>query len=86
MRKPLPVRKFFLQLLFAGFGQGVELGFSPGVGLLPFRRDPALLFESMERRIERALGDLQRIFADLFDPFCDGPAMLWLDGNGFKDE
>jgi len=41
----------------------------------PFGFDPALMFQPVKRRIERALVNLQDFFGNLLDAFRDCPAM-----------
>jgi hypothetical protein len=54
------------------------------VGNPPLCFDPAAPFQSMERRIKRTLSNLERSARDLAETLRDGPAMLWLEGDGLQ--
>jgi hypothetical protein len=70
----------------AGAREGVILGAAILLGHAPGCLDPALVFEPMESRIERALLDLQDVARQLLDPFREGPAMLRLELQRFQNE
>src|SRR5262245_14802324 len=74
-RETLPVRALAIELLPTGPGQLVELCPPPQVAGFPLRRDPALLLELVQRRIERSIADLQRVAGDLAEPLADRPAV-----------
>ena len=59
--KAAPARGFRLKLCAARGGQRVELRLASGFRVLPLGLDPALLFEPVQGRIERALLHLQDI-------------------------
>ena len=61
---------------FPGGRQPVELGALPVLAQLPVGVDPALLLEPVERRIERAVIDLQRILGAGADGDADAVAVL----------
>src|SRR5579859_694921 len=56
-----------MQLLSPASRDGIKFRFSVVVRRAPGARDPAFLHQPHQRRINRALIDLQRLFADLFD-------------------
>src|SRR5688500_9511516 len=66
--EPLPALQLAGQLLLPGGGQRVELGLAPGLGDAALRPEPALLFQAMQRRVERALSHEQRVLAHLLNP------------------
>src|ERR1039458_757700 len=84
-RQALPLRQLLLKLRATGLGQIVELGFAPGLGLPPCGADPTLLLQTMQRRIQRALGNLQHVLAHLLDTFGDGPAVLRFERDGAEN-
>ena len=69
-----------------GAGERVKFGVASGFGFPPFRADPALVFEAVERRIKGSLRDLQHFLRDLPDALGDGPAVLGLRGEGFENQ
>ena len=82
----LPVRQFFFELLAAGFREGVKLGAAIIFGGAPFRADPFLAFQAIERGIERALLDLQDVARDLLDALGDAPAVHRFERESFQDQ
>src|SRR5262245_48650764 len=64
-REPIPVCGFLLEMPATRAGQRVELGPPIVLGRFPFRGNPALVLELVERRIERALADLEDLSGDL---------------------
>jgi len=78
----VPVLEFSFELLFAGFGEGVELGFAVVFGGRPFGLDPAFVFEAVEGGVEGTLADLEGIFGDLLDALGDAPAVHGFEGEG----
>jgi hypothetical protein len=48
----------------------------------PFRADPALVFQAVERGIKRSLGNLHHISRHLLDALRDVPAMLGFEREG----
>lgn len=82
----VPVSGFFFKLRAANAREGVELGAAIVLGGLPFRTDPALLFEFVERRIKRAVADLQHSTGDLLEAKADGVAVHGLEGEDFEEE
>src|SRR5262245_6021648 len=71
-----PVLGFHRELPFAALGQAVELRLAVVLGRAPLGRNPALLFEPVERRIERTLVDAEHVLRDLLQPLRDAPAVL----------
>ena len=51
-----------------------------------FRFQPSLLLEAMQRRVQRALADLENFAADLLNAFGDGPAVCGLERDGLEDQ
>ena len=60
-RQALPLRDFGLELLAARLRQRVEARAAVVLRRAPFGRDPALVFEPVDRGIERALLDPQQV-------------------------
>src|SRR5437763_11251525 len=58
-RKAFPIGGLFEELLATGRSQFVELGLAIVLRSAPFRTDPSLLLQTIERRIKRALLHLQ---------------------------
>ena len=77
VREPLPAARLFDQLLAAGLGQLVELRLAVVVGVAPLRGDQPLLLEPVQRRVERALVDLQDVARDLLDAAARCPSRAW---------
>ena len=86
VRQTIPVFEFLIHVLSPGASQRVELGFAAGLISPPIGLEPALLFEPVERRIERALLNLQCFFGDLLNAFGDGPPVLGLERDCFEDQ
>src|SRR5262249_32921331 len=85
-RQPLPVRRLGLELLPAQPREGVELRFPVVLGRLPLRLDPAFLLELVERRIERALADLEHVAGHGPQPQADRPAVQRLERQDLQQE
>jgi hypothetical protein len=68
------------------FGERVELDLSAGIGFLPFGLKPAIVFEAVERGIERALVDLEEFFRNLLKPLRDGIAVAGAQGDNLQDQ
>ena len=64
----------------------VEAGAAIVLGRAPVRRDPALVLEAVERRIERALPDPQQVVRDLLDALRDRPAVHRLERDRPHDQ
>src|SRR5262245_16711048 len=85
-RQALPTVEFALQLLPALARQPVELRAASMRCLFPFRRDPALLLEPMQRWIERALLHRQHVVRELQHSLGDAPAMQRLTRERLQNE
>src|SRR5687768_8348572 len=75
LRQLRPAAAFDGELLSSGLGEAVKLRFAPGVRHLPLRLQQLALFEPVERRIERALLNLEAVFGDLADALGDAVAV-----------
>src|SRR5262249_2285766 len=71
----IPFAGFFLELLAAGAGQLVELGFAVVFRYAPFRGDVAVLLEFKEGRVERTVVDREQISAGLLNAAGDAVAV-----------
>src|SRR6516164_8985390 len=67
VRHALPRFSLGLQLPFACRRQPIELGFALVFRFSPIAGDPASMLETIKRRIERALLDLEAISGNLLD-------------------
>src|ERR1044071_131732 len=85
-REPFPIGAFLLESPAAGCCELVESSAPVGLGDPPLGRDPAPALESLERRIERPLVDLEHVVGQELDALRDGPAVELLAGNGAHDE
>src|SRR6476661_1193603 len=74
-RKALPVLRLFRELPASLTGELIELRLPVVFGRTPFRRDQTLLFEPVQRRVERSLIHLQHVFRQLLDALRDTPSM-----------
>src|SRR5262245_65236763 len=83
---PRPVFLFGRELLPPGLRELVELRRPVRLRRAPLGLDPVLLLETMKRRIERALGDLQDVLGDLLNALGDRPAVHWSAGQSSKNE
>src|SRR5262245_57508925 len=70
-----PFLRFDRELTAPGRGEVVILGAAAQLRDFPRRLDPALVLETMEGRIERALVDLQDVPRNLLDALGDGPTV-----------
>src|SRR5439155_11625636 len=66
--------------------QSVESSAPVSLGHAPIGGDPALALQSLERRIERTLVDLQNVLRQLLDPLRDRPPVQLLGGDGAHDQ
>ncbi len=64
----------------------IELCLTPGFVDAPLGLDQALVLESMERGVERALLDLKHVPGDCLDALGDRPAVSRLGGDGLEDQ
>src|SRR4029453_618416 len=56
------------------------------LGELPLGSNQALTLETVERRIERALPELEDALGPLLDPLRDAPSVHRLELHGLEDE
>src|ERR1700722_13640441 len=82
----VPVSRLFLKLLPPQPGQRIKLGATIIFTRLPLSRDPTLLFQFVQRRVERSVTDLQHIAGDLLQTLADGPAIEGLQRQYFQDQ
>src|SRR5262245_41457741 len=67
-------------------GERVDLGPAAVLRGAPGRRDPALVLQPIEGRVERPLVDLEYFARQLMDPFAEGPAVGGAELQGPEDE
>ena len=80
-REPAPSARLFLERPDAGSGDRVVLGVAVVLRLLPRPFDPPLLFEPDQRRIQRALVQLERVIGDLIEARRQPIGMLRAHGR-----
>ena len=85
-RQPLPVGGFAFELAAARAGQRVELRSPIVLALLPLGGDPAVLLELVQRRIERAVADLQHVVRDLPQALADGKAVQRFEREDLQNQ
>ena len=83
---PFPVLRFFGKLFSSGLGELIELRLAVVLGVAPLGVDQPLLLEPVQRRVERALVDLQDVFGNLVDPQCDAPPVHGDRGQCLEDQ
>src|SRR5690242_8021491 len=66
--------------------ESVVAGAAIVVGHAPVAVDQTDLFESLKRRVERALVHLERAFRDLLNALADPPSVHGVEGKRFEDE
>jgi len=64
----------------------VEPGAAVGLGIFPFGAEPALFFEAMESRIERAVFNLENVERVGADGLADAVAVLGAPLESAQDE
>lgn len=72
--------------MFAGGGEGIELGAAIVLGNLPIGFDGAFLFEFVKGRVERTVTDLQNFAGNLTEPLADGETVERFEGKDFEKE
>jgi hypothetical protein len=82
----LPIDDLSVHVPTALFGQRVELSLPAGFGFFPFSLQPAFVFHPMERRIERALMDLEEFFRYLLKSLRDGVTVAGAQGDNLEDQ
>ena len=75
-RQPRPGFRLHAELLAPRRGQPVEPRAPSQLGDAPFRRDPSLVLQPVQRRIERTLVHAQHILRDLLNAFGNRPPVL----------
>src|SRR5262249_3401327 len=85
-RGELPTFGLGLQALSAGGGKPVELGLPVVSGNPPLGIEQPLVFQSVQRRIERALLNGQRVTCDLFDAKQHAVAMLGAERHSLQNQ
>ena len=63
----MPTGGFGFELRLPFSGQAIELGLAPGFGLLPICSQEAAVFQPVQRRVERTLGDLHDVARHLLE-------------------
>jgi hypothetical protein len=84
-RQPLPVRRLRFELPSAQAGERVKLRSPVVFRLLPLGRDPALLLQLVQCRVERSFADLKHIAGDRSQAKTDGPPMQGLQRQDFSE-
>ena len=84
--EPFPLVDFFAECFATELGERVVACAPIVFGGLPIALDPAAVLESLERRIERALIDVEASVGDLLDAKSDAPPVHGFEGEGFQDE
>src|ERR1700686_1163113 len=86
LRHAVPVFGFCLQPALPGGGQTIVSSFAVVLRRAPFACDPTLMLQTIERRVERALLNLEALLGHLLDAQQDAIAMQRAEGNGFEDQ
>ena len=81
-----PLCSFQFQLPPAGARQAIEFRRAPAVGILPFAPNPTLVFQLMERGVERSVARLERFVRHLPEPLGDVPAAARLQVENFENQ
>src|SRR6202046_4018992 len=74
-RYPLPVFGFDSKLLYPTLGNAVVARSTVVLGYAPLARNPTFLLQAQKRRVDRALVQLQHVFAQLFNAPANSEAM-----------
>src|SRR5262249_27307837 len=83
--QPTPLLSFGSQLLASPLGQVVKTRSSIVAGSAPFSLDPAARFQTLQRRVERAVVHDQLITRLLLNRACDALTMLGTEQQGPQD-
>ena len=86
LHNPNPAGLFGGQLLFARYGQTVDLGALLILGNFPLRGDPSLPFQAVQRRIERSGIDPQNLAGIGPDRLTDAVTMPRTPLQGLQNE
>ena len=84
--QPLPLAFFGFELLAPGFREFVVFRAAVVIGGAPAGLDPAAAFEAMQRRIQRALLNLQNLARDLMEALGNAPAVLGAEGESSENQ
>src|SRR5262249_33924060 len=84
--KALPERGFLVELLPSRARQLIPLRAASLIGNAPSGADPPLMFEALERGIQRALLHEQDVVGELADARRDRPAVHRLERERLEDE
>src|SRR5258708_166616 len=85
-REALPLAGLLHETLAAGGGQGVEARLAVVRGHAPLARDPSPLFQSLQRRVQRAVFDEQFLLRRSLDGQRDALSVLRSEDQGAKDQ
>src|SRR5688572_26598270 len=85
-RESIPVGALLLEPPAARRSQAVKSGAPVVLRDTPIGGDPPLTFQSLERRVERALVDLKHVVRQQLDPLRDRPPVELLGGDGAHDQ
>src|ERR1019366_617264 len=86
-RQALPTGGFGFELRPPLARPTIEFGLTPGLGGLPIGSQPAAIFQPVQRRVERALRNLDHIARHLLQALRDGvPVYRAQGGNGHDQQ
>src|SRR5580658_861516 len=85
-RHAVPLLSLGVELTAASRGQPIELGLTIVVGFAPLTGNQALVFQSVERWVQRSLLDLQLLIGDLLYAKQNPVAMQRAERDGFEDQ
>src|SRR4029453_3166787 len=86
LSQALPARGFSFLLRLSFPRHAIELGLTPGLGHLPVSCQKAAVFESVQRRIKRALRNLYYTARYLFQALGDCITVNRTERNNFQDQ
>src|SRR6185437_8158788 len=84
--QPFPLAGFMRQLLASGFGELVETCFAIVFARAPFGDDPALILQSLQRGIKRAVIYQQFVIRLQLNGASDALTMLWAKKKSSQDQ
>src|SRR5207249_127712 len=82
----IPLLSLGVELTAASRGQPIELGFTIVIGFAPLTGNQTLVFQPVERWIQRSLLDLQLLTGDLLCAKQNPVAMQRAERDGFEDQ
>src|SRR5688500_5517643 len=85
-RKLTPVLSLGGQALPAGGGERIDPRLAAVVAGGHLGREKAGSLEPVQRRVERALADRERVAGVLLNPLLDAPAVIRPEGDGAEDQ